>query len=76
MSDFVLMLHISRMKIQVAIDIASAVSFLHSFHPPVLHRDLKLSVHPLVFAFFFSESKKMQKIELTIFWCREMVESS
>jgi hypothetical protein len=31
----------SRMKIQVAIDIASAVSFLHSFHPPVLHRDLK-----------------------------------
>ncbi len=31
----------NRMKIQVTIDIASAVSFLHSFRPPVLHRDLK-----------------------------------
>jgi serine/threonine protein kinase len=30
-----------RMRIQVTIDIASAVAFLHSFQPPVLHRDLK-----------------------------------
>lgn len=31
------------MKTQVTVDVASAMSYLHSFQPPVLHRDLKPS---------------------------------
>lgn len=30
-----------RMRIQVTVDVISAVAYLHSFEPPVMHRDLK-----------------------------------